>query len=336
MDNDRTVTAAEAWFVRHGLPYFVDSERESARRGLQAARLVPALAVLLVVAVAVGGVLAWVASDLSVGVGTFMVLVVAGTAVYAATTLRARSIARWAVARTFKSLGLLFPLVTRALPLLLLFVTFLFINAEVWQVASNLDGGVMWVAVMLFAGLAVGFLLVRLPEELDQFDDEVDADRLVASCRDTPLEHAARAMAAGEAERYHLADSDSVAGFQKANLILVLLFSQMVQVLLLSLSVFVFFIVFGAVAMNDAVVESWIGEQPTDLLGLALVSIELIQVSVFLAAFSGLYFTVYAVTDETYRAQFFTSITRELERAVGARAVYHALKKHPGGAVAGE
>ena len=28
----------------------------------------------------------------------------------------------------------------------------------------------------------------------------------------------------------------------------------------------------------------------------------------FLAAFSGLYFTVYAVTDETYRKQFFTGI----------------------------
>ena len=57
----------------------------------------------------------------------------------------------------------MFPLVTQALPLLLLFVTFLFINAEVWQVSSTLDGGVMWLAVMLFAGMAVGFLLVRLP-----------------------------------------------------------------------------------------------------------------------------------------------------------------------------
>ena len=46
------------------------------------------------------------------------------------------------------------------------------------------------------------------------------------------------------------------------------------------------------------------------------------QVSVFLAGFSGLYFTVGAVTDETYRQQFFTSVTRELERAVAVRAVY--------------
>lgn len=32
------------------------------------------------------------------------------------------------------------------------------------------------------------------------------------------------------------------------------------------------------------------------------------------------------VTDETYREQFFGSVVRELERAVGVRAVYLALR----------
>ena len=58
---------------------------------------------------------------------------------YAATTLRARGrswAGRWA-GRSAAS-RLLLPLVTRALPLLMLFITFLFINAEVWQVASSM------------------------------------------------------------------------------------------------------------------------------------------------------------------------------------------------------
>ena len=59
----------------------------------------------------------------------------------------------------------------------------------------------------------------------------------------------------------------------------------------------------------------------------ARLSQELVQVSVFLAAFSGLYFTVYAVTDELYRKQFFTTIVRELERAVSARAAYRMMKR---------
>ena len=59
---------------------------------------------------------------------------------------------------------------------------------------------------------------------------------------------------------------------------------------------------------------------------LGSLSFSLVKVSVFLAAFSGLYFTVAAVTDETYRGQFFASVEKQLERAVGMRAVYLALR----------
>jgi len=179
---------------------------------------------------------------------------------------------------------------------------------------------------MLFAGIAVGFLLVRLPEELDQVDDEVSAETLVRTCQGTPLEAAARSMVETRAT---VEQDASVRGFQKANLVLVLLVTQAVQVLLLSLSVFVFFIVFGTVAMKEPVISSWTGTEVSPL-GLGSLSVELVQVSVFLAAFSGLYFTVYAVTDELYRTQFFSSITRELERAVGARTVYQVLRAEEG------
>jgi hypothetical protein len=104
----------------------------------------------------------------------------------------------------------------------------------------------------------------------------------------------------------------------------------MSQVLLLAVSVWVFFLSFGRVAIRDSVITSWVGEDaPHDvpfLPGLGF-SQELLQVSIFLAAFSGLYFTVYAVTDSTYRDQFFTEITDELERAVGVRSAYLALRR---------
>jgi hypothetical protein len=75
------------------------------------------------------------------------------------------------------------------------------------------------------------------------------------------------------------------------------------------------------------VIFLWTAEEPAYPWGIHLVSGQLVQVSVFLAAFSGLYFTVYAVTDETYRKQFFTAITRELEQAVNARVAYRKLKR---------
>ena len=320
-DDQRVLRDAEQWFVHNGLPYFVDELRGQARAGLSRGAVV---SVSLVAAV-LGGLTGFlVGGDFSNRLLAGMVA--AGVVVigYGFARLRVAPMARWATGRTFRSLGLLFPLVTRALPLLLLFITFLFINTEVWQVASNLDNGVLWVAVLLFAGVAVGFLLVRLPEELDRVDDEVSGDRLVAACRRTPLAEVAARYAG-----HDVAELAQVRGFEKGNLVFVLLVTQAVQVLLLSLAVYAFFVVFGAVAIDKHVMEAWMGpgEVHWFIPGWHVVSRELLQVSTFLAAFSGLYFTVYAVSDETYRSQFFGSLLDELERAVAVRAVYRAVRE---------
>ena len=97
---------------------------------------------------------------------------------------------------------LLFPLATRALPLLLLFVTFLFINTEVWQVdlATSTAGCCGWPCCSS-ALAAVGFLLVRLPEEVDRFDDDVDAELLLDVDR--------RARRSSEAARELVDDPDA-------------------------------------------------------------------------------------------------------------------------------
>lgn len=288
------VVAAERWFIDHGLPYFVDDYRAAVARGLGRGRLLAVVAagiVLAALAAAVTGPWLGTAAAIGAALTTFGIV----SALYAVATLRAWLIVGWAVRRTLGSLGLMLPLVTRALPLLLLFITFLFINAEVWQVAASLDGGVLWITVLLFAAIAVGFLLTRLPEELDEVDD-------------------------------------GLRGLERVNLLLVLLVSQFVQVLLLAVAVWAFFLLFGVVAMEPAVVSSWTGgalEVPRgpvgDWLGERL-SLELLRVSTFLAAFSGLYFTVYAVTDELYRRQFFSGLVRELERAVSARTAYRSLR----------
>jgi hypothetical protein len=231
----------------------------------------------------------------------------------------------WAMGQTFGSLSWLFPLITRALPLLLLFMTFLFINTEVWQVTSALDRGYLWLTVMMFAAIAVVFLLVRLPEEVRDVSARVAGDELLATCKGTPVERVAAEVATAPA-----ADGDAeMSRLRRVNLVLVLLFAQGLQVLLLSLSVFAFFIVFGLVAIKDSVVRAWLGDSsaPHSLptLDWLPVSNELFQVSVFLAAFSGLYFTVYAVTDETYRRQFFSDIAQELETAIAVQRVYRRL-----------
>jgi hypothetical protein len=375
-EHERATRETEEWFLRHGLPFFVEGRRiavDDLAHGRSVAVLALAYLGSLVIAVpadrawpqrlmlAAAGLVAlvgvWAVANLArrqralerprrvgaVEVALFSlgpaavvaalrqdagltvevllldltVLLVVG----AAEVLDVGPIARWAIARTFAELGSLFRLVTRALPMLLLFITFLFINTEVWQVSSALTRPVLWLSVAFFAALAVVFLVVRLPEEVAAVNDDLDPDVVRRAVRGTPLQP-------------HLDDLDDVHAEpldrrQRTNLLLVLLVTQASQVLLLAVSVWLFFLVFGRVAIDDSVIASWVGHPPRHpfLLGRLGVSRELLQVSIFLSAFSGLYFTVYAVTDSTYREQFFHEITHELERAVGVRAAYLALRR---------
>ena len=321
--------AAETWFLGHGLPYFVDEVRTDVRRRLHRSRVVVVVLVSLAVGVAVGvlsGLVADSGDDASVGFTAGWVVALAMVSLYALRSLQAAAIARWAAGRAFASLGLLVPLVTRALPMLLLFVTFFFLSTELWQVADRLSWGVLGGTVLFFGAAAVFFLVARLGEELDDVDDIVDTEEVVQGCTGTPLEKAAREIAA---QRADLGVDTHVVGLERANLVLALVIAQAVQVLLLSVAVTVFFIVFGVVAIEEPVIVTWIGHDPSYLLVDNLVSTQLAKVSIFLGSFSGLYFTVYAVTDATYRQQFFTEILRELERAVGVRAVYRHLRDVP-------
>jgi hypothetical protein len=322
MPDTEAIRAAESWFDAHGLPYFVESRQTSVRVALSRGRLLSVgwLGLMLSLAAGVG---VWLGvDDWAPGLFVGTALPIAIGLGYALLALRLVPIARWAGRQAISGLGLMFSLVTRALPMLLLFLTFLFINTEVWQVASNMNRALLWVSVLLFAGLAVAFLLAHVPEEMDRVKGEASGAGLVNACRDTPLEGAAEGV-------YRTATHESLTIQQRANLVLVLLIAQMIQVVLLALAVFAFFVVFGRVAISDAVVLLWTGHHATYVGDVRLISTELFQVSIFLSAFAGLYFTVYAVTDQTYRDKFFSEIAADLKRAIAVHTVYRSLLRVP-------
>ncbi|WP_183095161.1 hypothetical protein [Nocardioides stalactiti] len=314
--------AAEAWFAHHGLPWFVDEIRADV--GGRLARLPIVVVGVLAVAVGVGTGIAVRATpepsyDVVAGISAAALAVVG----YSLVALHTTPIARWALRRALSSLGLLLPLATRALPILMLFITFLFINTEVWQVASALHGGKLWAAVLCFAAVAAGFMLPRMAQELDEFDDRVQHEEVLSATANSPLEAAARRIVAADVD---LPDQAQVTGLQMVNLVLVLVIAQAVQVFLLVVAVFLFFLGFGALAIEPSVITSWVGDgHPSYPPGPDVVSYELLHVALFLAGFSGLYFTVVAITDELYRKQFFTVIMDELARAVSMRVIYRML-----------
>ena len=224
--------------------------------------------------------------------------------VAAAEVLDVGPIARWALVRTFAEVSSLFRLVTRALPMLLLFMTFLFINTEVWQVSSALSRPVLWLAVAFFGVLALGFLLARLPEEVAAVNDDLDPEVVQRAVRGTPLEPHLDDLTTCTPSRWTVVSAPTCCSSCSSR--------RPRRCCCWRWRCGLFFLAFGRVAIDDSVVHSWVGDGAPHyprLLGDLGFSRELLQVSIFLSAFSGLYFTVYAVTDSTYREQFFHEIT---------------------------
>ena len=234
---------------------------------------------------------------------------------------------RWTVKRTFQELGEVFDLAARALPLLFLFNSFLFISKDVWDFAGEMTRHRLWGVVGLFAIFTVLFLVYRLPAEVRRVAAHDDRGTISQACKGTPME--------GVADRVSLHDGAlNLNRKQRANVLMVLFVGQMLQVVLLALLVFVFFAGFGWVTMDGKHIAEWTGQPPenaivfghqlSDYLGFNLDK-KLFQVAIFLAAVSGFFFAVSSMTDEAYKEQFYARMNGELETAIQVRRVYLAL-----------
>jgi hypothetical protein len=163
---------------------------------------------------------------------------------------------------------------------------------------------------------------------LGKLRDEIDGDAVVAASAGSPLAPVAgRVVAAGRMEMVPLSRR------QEGNVLLVLLFSQAVQVLLVTLTIGGFFFAFGLVAIRPEVVGAWLGDEigrgelaSWEWFGRRIeVTRALLHVAGFLGALSGFYFTVYVITDATYREEFFEEIVGEVRQSLAVRNVYLAV-----------
>lgn len=264
-----------------------------------------------------------VGSALASFAGNLLLLAV----VYLVTSYGLVPMTRWALGETKHEIGTVLGLFGRALPLLLLFSVALFINTEVWQVSASLSGPLFWVTIGFFVLVGTGFLLIRLPGELGRLREQLAGPALAEACAGTPMaEVAVELVAAGEVEPVPLSRR------QQGNVLLVLLFSQAVQVLLVTLATALFFFVFGLVAIRPPVVDAWIGDIGTEVVASwelggqpFEITRALIHVAGFLGALSGFYFTVYVITDSTYREEFFSEVLGEVRQSLAVRNAYLAL-----------
>jgi hypothetical protein len=141
------LAATERWFVRAGVPHFVEGGRTSPR-------------------------LPGPLRPLATGVELLRL---------------ALMLAFWTVRRAVAEAREMGHLAVRALPLLALFGMVIFFTADFWQVAAALDSGWLWVTAAFFVVLIQAFLIARLPEEFGTLPKACTPDRIRASCTATPL-----------------------------------------------------------------------------------------------------------------------------------------------------
>ena len=239
-------------------------------------------------------------------------------------------LAGWAMRRTFQELGEVFNLAVRALPLLFLFNSFLFISQDVWEFSANMTKHRIWGVVGLLAVFTMLFLFYQLPAEVRRLAAQDDRTTIVMALRSTPLETVLDRVVLHEGAL-------PLTKAQRINVLLVLFIGQILQVLLLGVLVFVFFLGFGKAALTQKLLNEWTGRPegfyvPVTLFGHPLqnymhieIDNRLWQVSLFLAAVSAFFFAISSLTDEVYKAQFYERMSGEVEAAIQVRRVYLAL-----------
>ena len=379
--SDQAISETERWFLKRGLPHFIDDyspTRDVLTRAVPLLTLIFLIEVanapkrdfpiwLDVVAVAVGfGILlgAWMLANRirgrpllarpeSVGVFEVAVFVLAPPAIpllfggqwrsalatavgnllllaviFLGTSYGVVPMTRWAGARTARELEQVMSLLVRALPLLILFITFIFLQNEAWQITAGLHGPYYWIVLGIFVAIGIGFSVIRLPGEIGGLSDFESWDVVVERAAGTPAAPLVKGV-----RRESYADPPPLSRRQWGNVALVVLFSQGLQVLLVSAMVFVFLLVFGVIVVTEPVARGFTDAAPNvlatfDLWGRELViTEELLRVTGFLTVFAGLYFTVTAITDESYRREFIGEILGEMRRSLAVRTVYLAALK---------
>ena len=119
---------------------------------------------------------------------------------------------------------------------------------------------------------------------------------------------------------------------QWGNIGLVVLFSQGVQVTLVIIMVFVVLVVFGLIVCTKPIVTDFLGASPNVLATIDLwdrhmvLTEELLRIAGFLAVFSGFYFTVSVLTEDTYREEFLADVVTEVGHTLAVRAVYLPIR----------
>lgn len=267
--------------------------------------------------------------------GQVFPLIVIG--IYLSIFLGVDTVLGWSLKHAIHQLASLPPMIAKVLPVLMVSVLFIFVNADLWKLANGLSFPRTW-AVLGLMGLLAVFVVVTTSLERtarllgrNRGDDvacftENDYERAAA------LEGGIWNTAQDWVEEKKILEHRPLKIAPWGNLIIIPMIGQIIQASFFMLLVFGFFMGFSSIAISDTTIESWMTVKPEHLKILGVdtnINAVVIKVSMIVAVFSGLSFVATTSSDEKYARSFLKPMIERTKHILVIRDIYLGLLTMP-------
>lgn len=198
--------------------------------------------------------------------GQVFPLIVIG--IYLAIFLGVDTVLGWSLKHAIHQLASLPPMIAKVLPVLMVSVLFIFVNADLWKLANGLSFPRTWAVLGLMGLLAAVFVVVTTSlERIARLLGRSRGDD-IARFSDNDYEHAAALeggiwnTAQDWVEEQKILEHRPLKIAPWSNLIIIPMIGQIIQATLFMLLVFGFFMGFSSIAISDTTIESWMSIKP--------------------------------------------------------------------------
>ncbi len=262
-------------------------------------------------------------------------LIVVG--IYLAIFLGVDTILGWSFKHAIHQLASLPPMIAKVLPVLMVSVLFIFVNADLWKLANGLSFPRTWAVLGLMGLLAVFVVVTTSLERTTRLLGRSRGDN-IASFSESDYERAAALeggiwnTAQDWAEEKKILEHRPLKIAPWGNLIIIPMIGQIIQATFFMLLVFGFFMGFSSIAISDTTIESWMTVKPEHLKILGVdtnINAVVIKVSMIVAVFSGLSFVATTSSDEKYARSFLKPMIARIKHILIIRDIYLGLLTMP-------
>ena len=242
---------------------------------------------------------------------------------------------RWGFIFMLRQLRQVVHLTARSLPLLLLISFFVFLNAEMWQVANDFEIGHYLLIIALVLGVGLMFFSISIPSEAKDLEKFSGWPEVFSRARESDAPYVSQPGLWETVEEEQSGEFENLTPLTKRarrNVWMLLFFSSFVRVIIVGTSIGVFFMIIGWFAVGSDTIVQWTTNVTRDDLnilfsvdflgGEIVMTEEILYTSGLIAALSSLQFALLSITNDVYKKQFFEDIADEVKRSLAVREIY--------------